>query len=82
MSIHVIPSLVSYAFPKAFTTSNITAGFRSTSIWPFDRYIIPPEAFLPSTTTDRPLPAEETKDQVQNRSSHSVVNESYRNHFR
>ena len=55
MSIHVIPSLVSYAFPKAFTTSNITAGFKATGIWPFDRHIFAEETFLPSSTTDRPL---------------------------
>ena len=55
MTIHVIPSLVSYAFPKAFSTSNIIAGFRSTGIWPFDKSVFPPEAFVSATTTDRPL---------------------------
>jgi len=58
MSIHVIPSLVSYAFPKAFTTANITSGFKATGIWPFDRHIFPPETFLPSSVTDRPLATE------------------------
>lgn len=56
MSIHVIPSLVSYAFPKAFSTTNITAGFRATGIWPFDKSIFPPESFISASTTDRPLP--------------------------
>lgn len=55
MSIHVIPLLVSYAFPKAFTTTNITSGFRATGIWPFDRHTFPPETFLPSSVTDRPF---------------------------
>ena len=59
MSIHVIPLLVSYAFPKAFTTTNITSGFRATGIWPFDRHTFPPETFLPSSVTDRPLLAAE-----------------------
>ena len=56
MTIHIIPSLVSYAFPKAFTPTNITAAFRATGIWPFDKNIFPPEAFISATTTDRPLP--------------------------
>lgn len=55
MSIRAIPSVVICAFPKAFTTSNITAGFKATGIWPYDGHIFPPEAFLPSSTTDRPL---------------------------
>ena len=57
MSIHNIPSVVSYAFPKAMTPTNITAGFRATGIYPYDRNIFPPEKFLPASTTDRPLPA-------------------------
>ena len=56
MNIHVIPSLVGYAFPKAFSTTNITAGFRATGIWPFDKNIFPPEKFFSAMTTDRPLP--------------------------
>ena len=39
MTIHNIPALVDYAFPKAMTPTNITAGF--TAIYPFDRYIFP-----------------------------------------
>jgi len=56
MSIHVIPSLVSQKFPKAFSTTNITAGFKATGIWPFDKSIFPPESFISASTTDRPLP--------------------------
>lgn len=58
--------MVSYAFPKAFTTSNITAGFKATGIWPFDRHIFPQEAFLPSRTTDRPLLDEDNDQQGSN----------------
>lgn len=62
MTIHEIPSLVSYAFPKAFSTINITSGFRATGIYPFDKSIFPPEAFLSATTTDRPLPDDQAAD--------------------
>ena len=55
MTIHNIPALVDYAFPKAMTPTNITAGFRATGIYPFDRNIFPPEKFMPATTTDKPL---------------------------
>lgn len=56
MIIHNIPALVSYAFPKAMTPGSITAGFRSTGIYPFDRNIFQPEKFFPATTFERPLP--------------------------
>lgn len=62
MTIHEIPSLVSYAFPKAFSTINITSGFRATGIYPFDKSVFPPEAFLSASTTDRPLPDDQAAD--------------------
>jgi len=31
MTIHILPAMVAYAFPKAFTPQNITAGFRCTA---------------------------------------------------
>ena len=43
MTIHVIPKIVSYAFPKAMTPENIRAGFKSTGIYPFDRNILTPQ---------------------------------------
>ena len=55
MTIHNIPALVDYAFPKAMTPTNITAGFKATGMYPFDRNIFPPEKFMPATTTDKPL---------------------------
>ena len=51
MSIHVIPSTVSYAFPLAFTTLNIAAGFRKTGIYQFDRNAITPDQYLQSYGT-------------------------------
>lgn len=35
---------------------NITSGFRASGVWPFDRQIFTDIDFLPSKTTDRPLP--------------------------
>ena len=55
MSIHSLPSIVSYGFTHAFSQKNILSGFKSTGIYPFDRNIIPEDRFLPSFTTDRPL---------------------------
>lgn len=55
MTVHVLPSMVSYAFPKAFTPANITSGFRCTGIYPFDRSIFTDIDFMPSLVSDRPL---------------------------
>ena len=55
MTIGVIPSIVSYAFPKAMTPANIISGFRATGICPFDRNVFPPEKFLSTYSTDRPM---------------------------
>ena len=46
MSIQVIPSIVSYAFPLAFSPSNIAAGFRKTGIYQLDRNAITPDDYL------------------------------------
>ena len=56
MTIHHIPGLVAYAYPKAMTPCNITAGFKATGIYPFDRNIFGPEKFLPSLTIDKTPP--------------------------
>ena len=56
MTIHTIPSVVNYGFVHAFNQKNILSAFRSTGIYPFDRNAIPEDRFLPSYTTDRPLP--------------------------
>ena len=59
MSIHVIPSIVSYAYPLAFTPSNIVAEFRKTGIYPFDRNAITPDEYLQNYATFRPFSSEE-----------------------
>ena len=59
MSIHVILSIVSYAYPLAFTPSNIVAGFRKTGIYPFDRNAITPDEYLQNYATFRPFSSEE-----------------------
>ncbi|GFO09148.1 transposase [Plakobranchus ocellatus] len=59
MSIHTIPLMVSYAFPKAFTPNNIIAGFRSIGIYPLDPNVFPDHKFAPTYSTDHPLLAQE-----------------------
>ena len=59
MSIHVIPSIVSYAYPLAFTPSNIVAGFRKTGIYPFGENAINPDEYLQNNATCRPFSSEE-----------------------
>ena len=56
LGIYNVPSLVAQAYPKAMTPENITAGFRATGIFPHDRNVFPPDAYLPAQTTDRPDP--------------------------
>jgi len=55
MTIHIIPKLVSCAFPKAMTPENIRSGFRVTGIYPFDRNIFTPDEFMSAYATDRPV---------------------------
>ena len=56
LSIYNVPYLVAKAYPKAMTPENISAGFKATGIFPHDRHIFPPDAFLPAQVTDRPDP--------------------------
>ncbi len=55
MSIHVLPSLVSYAFPKPMTPQNLMTGFKCTGIYQFDRNIFTDADFAPAPVTDRPF---------------------------
>lgn len=43
---------------KTMTIANITSGFRATGICPYDKDILPFEAFAPSLPTERPPPNE------------------------
>ncbi len=56
MTIYNIPLMVAQAFPKAMTIDNITAGFRTTGIFPFNPNIHKATDFVPSLVTDRPDP--------------------------
>ena len=72
MTIHALPAMVAYAFPKAMTPTNTTSGFRCTGIYPFDRHIIKPETLLPSTVTNGPL-SEQAARMTQVSSTHEIV---------
>ena len=56
VSIYQIPGLVNEAFLTAVTPRNITSGFKSTGIFPFNCDIFREEAFAPSMVSDRPNP--------------------------
>jgi len=56
MTIYDVGSVIGYAYPLAFTPSNLQAGFRVTGIYPFDRNIFTPADFLSSAVTNRPPP--------------------------
>ena len=55
MTIHIIPNLVSYGFPKAMTPEYIRSGFRVTGIYPFDRNIFTPDEFISTYARERPI---------------------------
>ena len=55
MTIHVIPKIVAYAFPKAMTPSNIMSGFKATGIFPFDKNVISSDQFMSAYSTDKML---------------------------
>jgi hypothetical protein len=55
-NIYDIPPLVKHAFQKAMTSINITAGFRTTGIFPFNRDVFGSDDFAPSFVSDRAVP--------------------------
>ncbi|GAA6080018.1 uncharacterized protein LOC119495270 isoform X1 [Tachysurus ichikawai] len=55
-SIYHIPVCVNEAFMSAMTPQNICSGFRSTGIFPYNRYILSDAEFEPSMVSDRPNP--------------------------
>jgi hypothetical protein len=65
MSIMDISECVGHSFPRAFTQSNITAGFRVAGICPLNRDIFTDDEFLSSYVTDRPY-AEAEVSQLMN----------------
>lgn len=56
VSIYQVAGLVNEAFISTVTPRNITSGFRSTGIFPYNQDIFPDEMFAPSMMSDRPIP--------------------------
>ena len=56
MTIYDIAENLGEAFPRAFTSENITADFKATGFWPFDRDVFGDDEFLSSYVTDPPPP--------------------------
>lgn len=56
MTIYDIPGIVRVALPGAGTPANVSAGFSTTGIWPFDREKFSDSDFAPSLVTDQPAP--------------------------
>ena len=55
MTIHVIPKIVAYAFPKAMHPSHIMSGFKATGIFPFDKNVFSSDQFMSAYSTDKVL---------------------------
>ncbi len=65
VTLHQISSLFGKAFVRSATMTTAVNGFRKTGIWPVDRNVFDKSDFLPSATTDVPLPiADITGDEV------------------
>ena len=73
MSIHVIPSIVSYAYQLAFTPSNIAARFRKTGIYTFGKNAITPDEYLQNYATYQLFSSEEM---IQPKDSSTMQNNS------
>ena len=56
MTIYDIGENFGEAFTRAFTSENITAGFKGRGFWPFDRDVFGDDEFLSSYVTDPPPP--------------------------
>lgn len=59
VSIYEVAELAGVAYELAFTIKNITSGFRSTGIAPFNSNIFQDSDFLAASVTDRPQPLQE-----------------------
>ena len=62
LTIHNFSSLSASAFYRAFTPSNIAAGFKKTGIYPFDDHIFSADMFLPSLVSDQAVPQQEVDE--------------------
>lgn len=59
ISIYEIAECVGVAFEKSMTPKNITAGFKKSGIFPFDKNIFTDDDYIVSSVTDRCKPADE-----------------------
>ena len=57
-----LASLSASSFYRAFTPSNIAAGFKKTGIYPFDDHIFSDDMFLPSLVSDQAVPQQEVDE--------------------
>lgn len=63
ITIHDLCSLVNPAFEATFTIKNITEGFRTTGIWPFNNLVFSDDDFDGAFVTDRHEPMGEQLEQ-------------------
>ena len=59
-----IPEIAKQALPLATTPANIQKGFQVAGIFPFNDNVFADDEFLPSYTTDRPMPEEENRPTI------------------
>ncbi|XP_025407040.1 uncharacterized protein LOC112680989 [Sipha flava] len=72
ISIYEVAACVGKAFEKSMTPSNIKSGFKSTGIFPYDKFIFNDDDFLVSSVTDRQESQQVSTDN--NSTSPSLVN--------
>lgn len=62
VTLHQISSLFGKAFIRSATMSTAVSGFRKTGIWPVDKNVFEESDFLPASTTDIPIPADQATE--------------------
>lgn len=62
VTLHQISSLFGKAFIRSATMSTAVSGFRKTGIWPVDKSVFEESDFLPASTTDIPIPADQATE--------------------
>lgn len=55
MTIYDVPGIINQTIHLAASPANIKAGFQVSGIFPYNKNIFPPEEFMPSYSTDRPI---------------------------
>ena len=71
-NINEVAACVGKAFEKSMTPSNIKSGFKSTGIFPYDKFIFNDDDFIVSSVTDRQESQQVSTDN--NSTSPSLVN--------